>query len=224
MLRVAQTVSAQPVNYLQNLGGTTDPFLYERVRGAIVMKPGITYCLRRFQPLVQQLARSHWIGHIKGNKRNAPVLGEADDLESFLFETPRQALTIIGDGLRRLTNSRCFYCEATVREGDVDHFVPFVMYPRDLAHNFVLAHPTCNRSKSDTLAARSHLERWVEFINRNDASLSEIGEVAGRINDVKSARAAARWGYANAAQANAQAWLKAGAYQKIDGGYLDVLA
>ena len=29
--------------------------------------------------------------------------------------------------------------------------------PRDLMHNFVLAHPGCNRSKSDTLAARTLL-------------------------------------------------------------------
>ena len=40
ILRVGQTVSAQPINYLQNLGGGTDPFLYERVRGAIILKPG----------------------------------------------------------------------------------------------------------------------------------------------------------------------------------------
>jgi hypothetical protein len=45
--RVARTVSAQPITYLQNLGGHTDPFLYERVSGAIILKPGVTYCLRR---------------------------------------------------------------------------------------------------------------------------------------------------------------------------------
>ena len=80
------------------------------------------------------------------------MLGEADDLESFLFETPRQALTIIGAGLKKLTSSHCFYCGCTVQDADVDHFVPVSMYPRDLMHNFVLAHPSCNRSKSDTLA------------------------------------------------------------------------
>jgi len=32
-----QPVAAQPINYLQNLGGGTDPFLYERVRGAIIL-------------------------------------------------------------------------------------------------------------------------------------------------------------------------------------------
>lgn len=191
--QVAHTVSAQPVRYLQNLGGQHDPFLYERLPGAVLLKPGIAYCLRRFQPLVQQLARSHWVAHVKRNRLNLPILGEADDLESFLFETPRQALAIIGTGLRRLTDSHCFYCDAKVHDADVDHFMPFSTYPRDLIHNFVLTHPACNRSKSDTLAARPHLERWWGYINRHDDALREIGDKAGRISDLTSTRAVARW-------------------------------
>ena len=79
--KVAETVADQPVRYLQNLGGKTDAFLFERERGAIVLKAGVTYCLRRFQPLVQQLARSRWVDHIKGNRRNLPVIGDQGDLE-----------------------------------------------------------------------------------------------------------------------------------------------
>jgi len=223
ILKVGQTVSAQPINYLQNLGGGTDPFLYERVRGAVILKPGVAYCLRRFQPLVQQLARSHWVGHVKRNKLNAPMLGEADDLESFLFETPRQALTIIGAGLKKLTSSHCFYCGTTVHDADVDHFVPFSMYPRDLMHNFVLAHPSCNRSKSDTLAALPHLERWLEFITQHDDALNEIGEAAGRIADRSSCRSVARWGYENAMSSGGQAWLKSNAYEPVNHKYVDCL-
>ena len=100
--QVAETVSAQPLNYLQNLGGQTDQFLYERARGATILQPGVAYCLRRFQPLIQQLARSHWIAHVKHNRLNVPLLGNDDDLEAFLFETPRQALSIICAGLRGL--------------------------------------------------------------------------------------------------------------------------
>lgn len=163
LTRVAQTVSAQPLNYLQNFGGTTNDFLYERAgAGKVRLKPGVAYCLRRFHPLVQQLARSHWVGHIKGNQRNHIILGEADDLENFLFATSRQTLLTMGNGLRRLDGPNCFYCAGTLTAGDVDHFIPFSKYPRDLAHNFVLAHTSCNRSKSATLAAQPHLERWLE--------------------------------------------------------------
>ncbi|MEN9315675.1 MAG: hypothetical protein RIS35_2068, partial [Pseudomonadota bacterium] len=161
--RVAATVSAQPLKFLQNFGGATDEFLFERhQRGSIRLKPGVAYCLRRFYPLVQQLSRTHWIDHIKSNRRNQAILGNSGDLEDFLFGASRQALTTVATILRKIDGDKCFYCGETLREADVDHYVPFSLYPRDLAHNFVLAHPPCNRSKSDTLAARVHLERWLE--------------------------------------------------------------
>ncbi|CAD5366921.1 HNH nuclease [Rubrivivax sp. A210] len=217
--RVADTVSAQPLQYLQNLGGQRDQFLYERARGVTILLPGVHYCLRRFQPLVQQLARSRWIDHIKRNRLNGPLLGEADDLEAFLFETPRQTLAEIGAGLRLLNGSRCFYCGSTAHEVDVDHFVPFSLYPRDLIHNFVLAHPACNRSKSDTLAALPHLERWLEHITRHHDSLQEIGHTVGRPADRVASRSVATWGYANAASSGAQAWLRAGLYEPVGASY-----
>jgi 5-methylcytosine-specific restriction endonuclease McrA len=221
---VAATVAAQPVNYLQNLGGQLDPFLYERDRGCVVLKTGVTHCLRRFQPLVQQLARSHWVGHIKRNKLNQSILGGTDDLESFLFEIPRQALIVIGAKLKQLTNSRCFYCGGQVHDADVDHFIPFSMYPRDLMHNFVLAHPACNRSKSDTLAAKPHLERWLGYITRNTDALQEIAHAAGRMADQGSSLAVARWSYSNAASGGAMAWVSARRYVPVDQEYARVLA
>jgi len=217
--KVAQTVSAQPVNYLQNLGGQTVQFLYERQRGSIRLLPGISYCLRRFQPLVNQLSRSHWIQHVKGNRLNHPFLGEKDDLESFLFETPRQALVTIGVELRKLMNNQCFYCGGKVHEADVDHFIPFSQYPRDLMHNFVLAHPSCNRSKSDTLAAKGHLENWREYTSRHVDDLAEIGILAGRSANFQSSLAVTRWSYGNGYASGAQAWVKATEYAAIDSSY-----
>lgn len=42
---VARTVSVQPLKYLQNFGGSTDDFLYERPGdGTVLLKPGIAYC------------------------------------------------------------------------------------------------------------------------------------------------------------------------------------
>ena len=222
--RVASTVFAQPVKYLQNLGGQTDEFLFERMRGAIRLKPGIAFCLRRFQILIQQLARKSWIDHIKGNRRNLAVLGETSDLESFLFDTPRSTLEIIRRGLTQLTGPKCFYCQATLREADVDHFIPFSLYPRDLSHNFVLSDPRCNRSKSNSLAARSHLERWREHIDRHDIDLREIGAQAGLPGSLTSSLAVATWGYSNAAHVGARAWAAPGDYEAITRSYLELLA
>ena len=223
--KVTAVVSAQPLTYLQNFGGITDPFLYDRPgRGIVVLKPHVAYCLRRFHPLVQQLARSHWVDHVKANRRNHGILGEVGDLEDFLFGISRQSLAIIGAGLRKLDGPRCFYCGQGLNEGHVDHFIPFALYPRDLAHNFVLAHPQCNRSKSDSLAGKGHLERWLERLMVRSPQLIEIGAVAGIVTDGETALRVAAWGYANAHAARGRAWIKASTYEVVGLDYLQCLA
>ena len=220
LAKVAQTVSAQPLNYLQNFGGTTNDFLYKRAgSGKVRLKLGIAYCLRRFHPLVQQLARSHWVDHIKGNPRNHVILGEADDLEDFLFATSRQTLVAMANGLKKLDGHNYFYCGGNLTASDVDHFVPFSRYPRDLAHNFVLAPPACNRSKSATLAARPHLERWLERLARRGDAIAEIGQVAGLVVDAKVSLQIASWGYTSAVTNGGSAWLSPAKYERIDASY-----
>ena len=222
--KVAATVSAQPLNYLQNFGGTTQEFLYERDgRGFIRLKPGVPYCLRRFHPLVQQFARTHWIDHIKSNRRNRAILGDGDDLEDFLFGTSRHSLELIGQGLKKIDGNACFYCGQRMDEVDVDHYIPFSIYGRDLAHNFVLAHSRCNRSKSDTLAAKPHLERWLERLSTRGADLVEVGLTAGVSTDIEAASRVMRWAYGNALAGGASAWLRPGAYQSVDSTYMDML-
>lgn len=223
--RVAIVVSAQPLKYLQNFGGGTDPFLYERgERGQIRLKPGVAYCLRRFYPLVQQLCRSHWVGHIKANRRNHPILGESDDLEDFLFSTSRQSLQLLGRQLYKLDGDRCFYCGHRMTETDVDHFVPHSLYPRDLAGNFVLAHPSCNRSKSDTLAAKGHLNRWLDRMVIRHQQLQEIGAEVGIPDDPLTIQRVACWAYGNGVTAKANAWLAPARYESIDASYLELFA
>lgn len=225
LAKVAGVVSAQPLTYLQNFGGITDPFLYERSgRGLIQLKPNVAYCLRRFHPLVQQLARTHWVDHIKANRRNHAILGDAADLEDFLFGISRQSLAIIGTGLRKLDGLRCFYCGQGMHEADVDHFIPFALYPRDLAHNFVLAHPQCNRSKSDSLAGKGHLERWLQRLSKQSAQLGEIGAAAGVAVDDRTVHRVASWGYANAHAAGGRAWIKAASYEAVGIDHLQLLS
>lgn len=217
---VAATVSAQPVTYLQNFGGTTDAFLYERAgAGKIKLKEGVAYSLRKFYPLIQQLARSHWVGHIKSNRRNHDVLGEVDDLEEFLFETSRQSLLQLGTELRKLEGSKCHYCGHALSAADVDHFIPFSLYPRDLVHNFVLAHPACNRSKSDSLAASSHLEKWLERVDRLGDCLSEIGQEVGFVADATVSRKVASWAYMSALAGGGHAWVASNSFEPIDTRY-----
>ena len=98
--------------------------------------------------------------------------------------------------------------------------MPYSQYPRDLAHNFVLAHPACNRSKSDTLAARPHLEGWLERLVHHADALAEIGQAAGMIADVQVSRQIASWGYTSAMKQGGHAWLAPAKYELIDAGYI----
>jgi len=212
---VAATVAKQPIKYLQNVGGGILPFLYESNATSIALKSGVAYCLRRFQLLIQQLARSRWTDFIKKNTKNIPILGEKDDLNSFLFETSRKTLALVCKGLKELYGNKCFYCNKSTAELEVDHFIPFSLYPRDLMHNFVLACPTCNRSKSDTLAAKVHLDKWIELTNKNAKAIAKIGEQIGVSSSLETSIAIAKWGYKTAEQNQNYCWLSPRKYEKI---------
>lgn len=212
---VASTVAKQPINYLQNVGGGNIPFLYERNSSSITLKKGVAYCLRRFQPLIQQLARSRWTDFIKKNTKNISILGEKDDLNSFLFETSRKTLVLVCKGLKEIYGNKCFYCNKASPKLDVDHFIPFSLYPRDLMHNFVLACPTCNRSKSDTLAAKIHLNKWVELIAKNSDEIVKIANEVGISANFETTIAIAKWGYEAATRGGGSGWIKPGEYSNM---------
>lgn len=221
---VSQTVSKQPVTYFQNIAGGTDPFFYERIDAGIKLKPGVSSHLRKFHGLVQHMVRDRWVRHILGNKRNIPALGQKDDLHSFLFESSRKALAIVGNNLSKLTSKKCFYCRGGMHDTpDVDHFIPFSMYGRDIAQNFVLAHASCNRSKSDVLGAKPHLENWLEQLNRHQDDISQIALDAGITSDQNTILSVAKWSYQQGHDTGSHAWIKKGVFEPIGVGYVEVL-
>lgn len=197
-----------PLWRLQVLRRQTVDFLYERgPRDSIRLLPGVMYNMRRFHGLLQHLARSAWIAHIRSNPRNASIIGEASDLEQVLFGTDRAALTAARQVLREIQADACFYCNQTLRNsGEVDHFIPWARYPRDLGHNFVLAHKTCNGDKSDLLAATIHLEKWRER-NQNHTKTLEQELSAYFVCDESITLRVARWSYHHAYATSAQSWL-----------------
>jgi hypothetical protein len=89
--------------------------------------------------------------------------------------------------------------------------------------NFFLEHPACNRSNSDTLAAKQHLHKWLGFVQTNADNLSQIGFDAGIMADQGSMRSVAHWGYASAVQGGSQGWIRSAQYEPIDASYLKVL-
>jgi hypothetical protein len=211
MASIAEVVWNMPVQHLQNVAGIKVPFLYDYPppRGRLILKPGVAFNLRRFHGLVQQLARSAWVQHVRGNARNASAIGQADDLEPFMFGSARAGLSQIASCLRELQSDRCFYCGERLHSAmAVDHFVPWSRYPRDTAHNFVLAHANCNSDKRDLLAAKRHLDAWLKRNERYGTEIAGHLAALGFVADLECSLTVTRWAYSQAVTHNAHAWLE----------------
>jgi 5-methylcytosine-specific restriction endonuclease McrA len=221
----ARLVTTMPLWRLQVIGRQTHEFLYARGarRGYIRLKPGVAANLRRFHGLVVRLAQSEWLRFVQ--ETNQSLLGPTVDLATFLFGTNRRGLGRLRDGLNDLQSGRCFYCSRTIAEaGDVDHFIAWSRYPRDLVHNFVLAHANCNAHKRDRLAAEVHLERWVERSENQVVALSQVGDEAGFVGDWPTSQRVARWSYGHAQALNAQVWVARDDLEPLRGRWKELLA
>jgi hypothetical protein len=95
--------------------------------------------------------------------------------------------------------------------------VPWSRYPRDLAHNLVLAHVKCHSKKSDLLASESHLERWLERNRDHDAAIIKAGRTANIIVDAPATLSVATWAYSHAAQLGAGAWVSGNVVELLTG-------
>lgn len=206
---VERALRAMPLWKLQTIGGQVDEFLYRNRRGEAVdrieLHPGVMFTLRRFHGLVQELVRGAWLRFVRGLRSNQRILGESEDLYEFLFGSERASLEPYAKVLREIQSGACFYCERRIdAKGQVDHFVPWSRYPMDLAHNFVLAHASCNDSKSNLLASVEHLRKWG---TRNDEPALEKEFIRrGLVYDLVASRAITCWAYGLAEQGRSMVW------------------
>ena len=221
-VRLLQTM---PLWRLQVLRSETLDFLYEKspTRGHIRLKRGVAANLRRFHGMIVRLAQAEWLHFIQALPANARLLGPTSDLGEFLFGAERGALSRIAEPLAEAQSGRCLYCQRSVRAGEIDHFVPWSRYPRDLAHNLVLAHAECNREKSDLLAAETHLERWVQRNEDHGKAISEAGAQSNLIVDLPATIGVARWAYAHGESLRARAWLRDDMVEALSGRWRSIL-
>lgn len=226
---VKKTVSLlkeMPLWRLQTLRRQQVLFLYQAAPDdtGICLLPGVMHNLRRFHGLMQHLARSAWISHIRSNPKNIPIIGQASDLEDVLFGTNRASLIIARSVLRDIQQDTCFYCKSALQEkGEVDHFIPWARYPRDLAHNFVLAHKFCNNGKRDLLAATHHLATWR---TRNSVHAQTLTDTLGDyfVCDEPTTIRVARWAYSHAYATASQSWVAPKLVIPLTADYETILA
>lgn len=160
-----KTLKEGPLWRLQILSKQDDCFLFPHIknRNFIELNTGIAGCFRQFHDLVVQLTRQGWVEKIAKIPNNQTVVGRAGELTDFLFGNNRSSIIQAVGVLKEIQQGECFYCHKPITSSpEVDHFIPFSKYSNDLAHNFVLAHKSCNGSKSDYLAAIPHRDNWEE--------------------------------------------------------------
>lgn len=217
-----------PLGKLQHVGHEDIFFLYAQPgprASSITLLPGVASHLRERAPLIRRLAQTEWLRFVLSLKQNQPMLGRAVGLSEFLFGSNRAALSLrVGRPLRELQGGRCFYCQGSLPSAAaVDHFIPWSRYPRDLAHNLVLAHGACNSRKSDLLGGEPYLARWAEFVSDHDADLQQIGTEAGLLVDRATSVAVAEWSYGHAERVQAEVWLGGREYGHLSSGWRQLL-
>ena len=184
-----------PIPRLQVLGRQEDRFLYDynwtqSIRQSTVsayqrraqsdfdnrllLRPSVAQQLVLINGLLRPLFHREWAVMVAGMNE----LPEAE-LEAFLFGSERTPLDAVRGPLRDLQDNRCFYCDGRiVGRADVDHFIPWSRYPDDGLDNLVAAHPGCNNSKRDFLAAAAHVKHWTarkkEFDTKFMAMATEL--------------------------------------------------
>lgn len=218
--RIRAHVIKMPLWRLQVMGGAVTPFLYERrldYGDSLVLQPGVASSFRTLSTLVGALLQAAWIRYLHRVPANRPIIGPQGDLAEFLFGSERNALGSLREPLRELQSGTCLYCRRRLATaGDVDHFIPWSKYPRDLGHNFVLAHASCNQAKSDLLADVPHLESWLRRNADNRKELAEIFRTQGVLEDERTSLGVATWAYENAERGKAMVWRSGGDYVSLN--------
>jgi 5-methylcytosine-specific restriction endonuclease McrA len=183
---VTGVVRKNPLEYLKDA-----EFLYtldDKAKG-IVLNADTVLCLQRFHPLIISLAQNRWEQRIRDLEANVAALGgsRVNSLHDYLFNPHRaDNLTDVREVLQDTTGaSACFYCGRPLHASvHVDHFIPYSRFTPTRIHNFVLACPHCNTSKSDVLASDRHLAHWMErnalFGDALTANAEDIGIPADR--------------------------------------------
>lgn len=190
----------------------------------IDLRLGVAYCFRKFHALLTDLVRGAWSRYVR--QQNLDVLGEATDLNEFLFGSERIRLAVVRPILLDIQDGRCFYCHSPLTPANthVDHFVAWARYPVDLGHNFVLADNKCNQQKRDRLPACEHLAAWTERNSRFSDQIVEALGQRGIVSELAVSNSVAQWAYNQTEAASGLTWLRKDEMVPLDAGWRMLLS
>jgi len=224
--KIARIVRVMPLFKLQYVGGTLRAFLYaHHLHGdAITLGSGVAYCLRQFHTLITGLARDRWVAMVRKLPHNLYLVGQAEDVERFLFGAGREPIRQHLDLLIELQHGDCLYCQRRLDPSGVhvDHFVPWSLHRCDALPNLVAAHAACNLAKGDWLAAERHLGRWAERNEREGVDRHAV-PVALFAAQCAGVTAIAGWAYDRAYDLGLPTWVRGRETVRLSSGYRELL-
>ena len=207
MKTVEYVFKINPIPRLQNVGDSSVPFLYtystlnaedgkkdvHRSGDRIEWLPGVAQRLVVLGPALRPLIEQHWMADVA---RWSNISTEAENLQQHLFGQERRRFpSSLREGLADLQEGKCFYCGGNFSDQrDIDHFIPWARWPNDAIENLVLA-DNCNSQKSDSLAAMTHLNRWMERNSVHAVKLSDLADQTGVVSAPERSLALAKSTY-----------------------------
>lgn len=200
-----------PLWRLQRVGAQRlECFYPNRLIGdGVQLNPGVASCFATLFPVVQALVQFAWLRFVQQLPHNQDIVGQGGDLAAFLFGSDRSVLVPLRKQLIEVQRDRCFFCSRPMRgEGQVDHFIPWVRYQRDLGHNFVVAHIACNNAKRDRLAALPHLERWLTRNGAEGSDLTRVFSACNVMHDKDTTTQVAAWSYETTERSKGLVWVE----------------
>lgn len=207
---VAHTVKMNPAKYLQSVNNNISReflFTYDPRAKELTLKTGIAYCFTRFSNIINKLCQQYWTEFVRKNRHNQTFFSDDIDLQSFLFTSSRQPLSLLAPVLLDSQNGQCFYCQKRLNDKlEVDHFIPWSKYPVDTIHNFVLTDRRCNNSKRDYLAEEMFYHKWLTRNQSYGNVIAQETQKLGFIINLERSETISQWAYQVAVEHNDLVW------------------
>ena len=207
--KVSNVIKNNPALYLQSPESNNQKFLYQydKTSKGIILNSGIVYCFSYFSSIIYKLCQYHWTQYIRNNMNNHHLFNNEQDLQQFLFGKTRQTLSSLVPLFKDIQENQCFYCQKPLKdEFEVDHFIPWSKYHSDTSHNFVLADPKCNNSKSGYLADVSFYEKWLARNQQFGLKIYDYGSDRGFVSNQDISERVSQWAYQMAIENNDLVW------------------
>ena len=133
-------------------------YSFNKEEGGIHFNPHAYTACVTFKTDFEKINYYEWIKYLEKVNREEDAYALANKLDA---STERNNLTPYRQVLQQFGQYHCFYCHKSLKQEantiPVDHCIPWSFVKDDKLWNFVLACPTCNGAKSNTLPAETYL-------------------------------------------------------------------